>query len=425
MIKKYILVGSFSLFGSFLNFIIQILLAKNYGLDHEVVAYFYALAIPVFISSSIAGVISHNVIPDLIRVDNKDLKNNYIKSLFMLISGISLFVTACGITFIYKLQILLLPKDKAILDYIGLIALLKISWIICGLQILLSTLIAIENAFNRYFFSIVLNIVPSIGALIVLSFLSEGRSIIIVFYGSLFGLIIAISIGFYKLDIYNLVSIRSKLMLDELKSLLIKTPYTVIALSCFTFYTIIDSYWGTRVDGVVLSEVAYSQRIIIALGTIMITGPLTLLPFKYAEILKNQGVNEFKIYVFKTFWLISIPIILLSIFMFSYSELIIKIILYRGAFDLKQISNIAGTVNVMLIGLLPMLLSSLGFRAIFCKINGAKSSIKIGLLWNGIYFLMSGLLYQYGSRGLALAFSISWVITFMLVINNIYKSKID
>lgn len=419
MLQSSILVTIITLLGSALGFCVQLLMARSYGAGMEVDAYLFAISAPTFIAGMVASMLSYAVIPKMAQTnENSEAQNRLIVSLLALI-----FSLAVGLIFLSPILLLmqqkLLPGSSAILKVSNIDNLLLIGWCIAAAQIILAALCVVLTGLKHAIAAASLNLGAYFGMLGSLVFF-ENDSINKLALGMLTGTCAAFMVALYLLRA-RVFSNWHKFTWSEIHVLVINSPYTIIAMSCFSVYAVVDSYWGPRAGDGVLSSLGYSQRIIIALGNLAVAGPSAVLVPRFAELIAAKNLEGF-IHVLKQSLGATFTVcLLLATGLFFGGDYLISLMFKNAAFQDDLSMNVANILKFCLPGMVFMLASSIALRALYCFAGTEKLSAYLGAGWGLLYFSISGAMVPNGGVGLAISYSATWFIYFSLLIYYIFQ----
>jgi putative peptidoglycan lipid II flippase len=386
-------------------------MAKEYGASISVDAYFYSLSFPVFIAAIVASYYSYSLVPVLVsKLESKEnLKKFYSSNLIFLFILIILYVMAGKIFIQYGLVV-----NNEMSQLKDLSTLLILGWLIGGAQIIIGYQTASLTAFDKPVYAVILSLFPYIGMLAGLFFLKNG-SIINISYGMLIGYFFAILLSFF-----NLVSFfKPYFRFSYIKELYRSSFYTVLAMTCFSAYSIIDAYWTSFMQSGSLSLISYAQRILIGFGSLVIVAPSMLLVPAFVKRI-NESIN-LSLFVYKNILYISLLLLLIFIPLWFYSYQVVSLLFERGGFDASSVLAVSLLLKWMIPGTIFMLLSVILFRLMFALPSLVAPLTGIGILWSVLYFISIAVSYKSGITALAQSYSFSWLIVFVLLLILLYR----
>jgi putative peptidoglycan lipid II flippase len=201
----------------------------------------------------------------------------------------------------------------------------------------------------------------------------------------------------------------------QVRDLVVLSPFTMVATSCFSIYAVIDSYWATRAGDGVLASLGYSQRITIAIGNLAVVAPSAILVPKFSALVSKGIGDEFDKMLKKTLAITSAIGFTLAVGIYIGAVPLIELLFMRGAFDQNDVDRVAVILQFCLPGMSFSLLSVISLRILFCFPNIEKIAALLGILWCATYFFLSSMLYHLNGKGLAIAYSLTWTIYFFIV----------
>jgi peptidoglycan biosynthesis protein MviN/MurJ (putative lipid II flippase) len=417
--KKYVYLSSLQVVSLLLSFIAQSLMAKKIGPGLALDAYFsvngFAIAFIGCVSSGafylLPGVIN---LSDKSRENRSEVAGNGLISTFflgLLIAILSLFV--------YIFSVLPNQKESGIaID--GL--LIALGWFGALTSLMCTAWGAVGNSQGRAAGLIALGIVPYASVSLYLYFETMptivGLATIQLFGNSLQASSLAI--------LYRHHWTFRKLDFSIIRRLMHHLPIAAAGSLCFSGYAAIDAWIAPILGSEVLSHQAFAQRLIIAFGGILATGPFMLSSSVTAKMIQEKRSKEVLKFCIKTSIVVSFICFVAAIATPSLGKWIISILFERGLFDKQDTEAIAANVTILLLGAGPMLSTTVMFRALY-NLNGMYNIAILGVTWLIIYASFANFLkFFLGSLALSFAYVIAWwsisILTF-ISLKNIIKSS--
>lgn len=415
MFRSSVFVTFLALCASGLGFIVQLLLASHFGVGNEVDVYLFSLSAPTFIAGMISAMLSYTVVPRLVARENDPVyQRRFMGSLMLSVGALSFAVAGIGGGFLSQFQVYLLPLDSPIRVYPDIQVLILLAWMIGACQILYGCLAAILNSRRRYLVASTLGLFPYFG-MILLIIGNDAKAIIFVPLGMLLGTSAAVIVGVYLLRRQLFPLPWKNLLWTEIWRLARSSPYTVVAMSCFSSYAVVDAFWGPLAGEGTLASLGYGQRLVIALGNLAVAGPSAVLVPRFAELVRDRNYNEFRRVLLHSLVAVGGIATTLAVLLVLFAENLVQLLFSRGAFGPQEVARVANTLRNMTPGMVAMLMSVVAMRALFCIEGAAKSAARIGMMWTGLYFAASFFLYKNGAPGLALGYSVTWILFISIV----------
>lgn len=419
MLQSSILVTIITLLGSTLGFCVQLLMARSYGAGVEVDAYLFAISAPTFIAGMVASLLSYAVIPKMAQTnENSEVQSRLIVSLLAMILSLAIGLIVLS-PMLQMFQQKLIPESSAIFRLSNIDKLLLVGWAIAAAQILLAALCVILMGLKQAIAAASLNLGAYFGMLVSLVFF-ENDSINKLALGMLTGTCVSVMVALYLLRA-RVFSNWHKFAWSEIHILVVNSPYTIIAMSCFSVYAVVDSYWGPRAGDGVLSSLGYSQRIIIALGNLAVAGPSAVLVPRFAELIAAKNLEGFVRVLMQSLGVTFIVCLMLATGLFFGGDYLISLMFTNAAFQNDVSMNVAKILRFCLPGMVFMLASSIALRALYCFAGTEKLSAYLGAGWGLLYFSISGAMVSSGGVGLAISYSATWVVYFIFLIYFIFQ----
>lgn len=428
MFKASAVVTILSLVGSALGLVTQVLLAGQFGLSIQIDAYMFALAVPIFITSTLGSIINYVAIPQLASLkENNGERQSFIISLLISSAILGTVIIIIGVMALISIQISFLPEESVLKIYRNLESLMNIGWVLGGLQLINYAAVSVLNACKYHVRASFAILLPYLGPVIVLSLYPTGISEYSVIIASIAATVVSIIL--LIIFIWRKILIRKmySFNIEEISKLVFASPKAVIAMSCFTSWVVIDSYWTPYIGPGALSTLAYAQRLLIAAGNIAVIGPITTLTPDLAKFAESGTNSKFLNLYFKTQMYIACTATVVAFLIYIFGSFIIELFFSRGAMTSNDARQITTTLNTMLPGMVAMLMSAFAFRAIFCHSKFYTIGAIIGAAWTIQYFILCKVFINKGIQGIALAYDFSWIMSLLflnLVIITLSKKEI-
>jgi len=424
MFRSSALVTLIALSASVLGFVVQLLLARRYGVSVDVDAYLFALSVPTFIAGLVSAMMSYELVPRLVACEtDRTHQKRYITTLVIGVAGLSLLLGLAGSAF-GLLQRQMLPIDSQIRHYENLPHLLLLGWAISAFQVLQGCLTAILNAHRRYVAGALLALLPYLGMILLLLILGDVAGIKALALGMLTGTIFATLSGVYLIRRHLFPLKFRDLLWRDIRQLAYSSPYTALAMTCFSSYAVVDAYWATQAGPGTLATLGYAQRLVIAFGNLAVAGPSAVLVPRFAELVRDKNFSGFRSSLLRTLIVVGGIATAVAIAMAILARELVEMLFARGSFGLEEVEGVAETLRYMLPGMVAMLMSVIALRAMFCIDGAAKVVGILGIVWTLAYFITSMFTYRFGSPGLASGYSFVWTMHFCILVYAIYRLTI-
>ena len=408
ILSPSILVNLASLFVSLISFLNQIVLASLFGASISMDAYIVAISAPMMVSGVIIVTLGYSLVPILIEHSSDSKADNDFNSLlFISICLIAITISIAGY-FLSPLQISTLGND-ALQDINNkAIEIAKISWITAGAMIVVGYLRGAHNAQNKFILGTILSISPFIFTIIFTTIFHDYYGILSAAWGMLIGFILIIPILIFKLEKNIITSYKCIHIWKKVFSYLKTLPLCMISLLCFTVLQSVDAYWAFNYEEGGLTFLNYSQKLLVSIGGLIVTGPSMVIGSRLANAHRDGRIKELltdNLSVIRLLVIFSIPV---AILMSVLANEIIYVIFQRGKFNEYATYGVVRIFPIMIIGMVAMLPVTILFRALFSRNLINQASI-LGVIITALYFSMAGLFsYKLGYEGVAIAYTLTW-----------------
>lgn len=419
MLKSSFILSGLSLGVSILSLLNQLVIAHQFGSSIDLDAYFVSSSVPTFVAGTIVAAFSYSLVPFLLS-QKSDYFNVIVSLMTVIIIAGAIAVSVFG--YICSNIFLLAKYTQYSKDTIMQVN--RLSWLYCFFAIIIGYFVCVLNSKKRFYLPIILSGLPYLGIMLSSLFFDKTFGIITIAIGLLVGTVISCLIMFFVVKKDFTLPENPFININSVIAVFKQLPFVIVGMSCFTIYQSIDAYWAPAIGTSNLAYLSYCQRIIIAIGGLVIAGPsIILVPF-LSETLLKQGVDTFLEILLKTikftFFICAFVVIILSIL----AEAIVKILFERGNFDKISVNGVASILPYLAIGMIPMLFVIIFFRAIMLQ-NREQSSALLGLISIVCYFTLSGLFSGWLKlEGIGLAYIMSWLITMLVAVQLLWRNRI-
>lgn len=417
-LARIVAVSGLSVASSVVGFILQILLAARYGAGLPIDSYLFAISVPLFIAALGAAALSYSVVPALVQAEvDRPMRAALLQRLRTRVAVVALCFALAGIPAVW-LQPLSLPGTSTLRDMPSLSFLIGMGWLIGGAQIL-AALFTIElNAGRRPITAACLALPPNIVAIPIV--LLGPATIATVAVGVLCGTAVSLMIGAFltrtafRCEADYVAPAQPAMRLDRI-------VWTLLAMSCFSIYAIIDAFWGPRAGVGTLASLGYAQRLIVGIGSLVVAGPSAVLTPRFALQLRDGGRPAFLGEVNRTMIVIGVITGGAATLLMVVATPLIKLAFGRGAFVESDILRVAQIFRAMLPGFCAMLVSVVLTRAIFCLKDIERMMAFASMVWAMVYFACCGIFLAWGGIGFGVSYSLAWATYLLIAIGVLHR----
>ena len=179
--------------------------------------------------------------------------------------------------------------------------------------------------------------------------------------------------------------------------------------------SMIDKIFASNSGTGIVSTLSYATNIK-TVTLIIAAGFLTVLFPKISKKIVERDFINFKKIIKKSLLIILIIYIPITIFFITFSVNIVKIVYYRGAFDLDSLNKTSICLQMYVIGVTGISIRDLYIKALYCLEKG-RFVIGISIISVAINTLLNIMLFRrLGYVGLPLATSLSvWIVILILI----------
>lgn len=410
----------FGLFGVFISFINQIIIAHYFGVHQNMDIFFSITSFAGIIGGVLGLAINYSLLPffEKIKINYNDKYEIYIKyfSLNFLKSLSIVFLFGLFLSFIY------IKFYLKIVDYrFYLLSLFTFSSLFININFAIYA--SFFQTIGKYIKASSINIFVPLTSILFIILFSTFIDFLSIQFGVFLGSLI--SLFLLKKELKNTISYNSvdvdnalKNDIQQFKKDFVFYSFGVIT---FTIHQFSDSFWNNTLESSTVSYYAYLQRIIASITIISIYGPSVVLASKFNEYFTTKSKQDFKNLFFDTIFLTIIITSLITVYFYTYSKELLALLFYKSKIIEKDILIMSKIFKNLLIGL-PFIVSfSFIFRALFIE-NNKKKILLIGLTSGILYFCLSGLLIIVQKNiGISIAYYLSWIIVFVIGIVSLKK----
>ncbi len=419
IIKSSIWVSLISLSISIISFLNQTILARFFGTGLEMDYYLKLSSFPLMLAGIFGSAFSFSLIPYLIK--KRDSLSNYDYNVFfndLLIFLIKILVT---ITF-FGICITILFVNLMNLKEFNYLFIIFILWAIFLMSVLMSVLSCYYNAKLSFIFPLIMVGLQYFFSIISVYFLSTYIGVSSILIGIFFGNTIAVVTLFLKKKHFSKSNLEIK-NINEIKLFFRGIKYAALAMLTFSAFQFIDTFWTNNLPQSSMSYLGYSQRLLIAFGSLIIVGPSTVLIPRLTIAIKENRYND---YFYDSALIIKIVFTLtsfVSVLVYLFSKEIISVLFQRGEFVLNSTVGVSEVLSIMIIGMNFMLSVVIIFRILFIQQINKKIAF-IGFITTSLYFILSGIFSNFFDViGIAYAYVITWFLVFLYSIRILFKGN--
>lgn len=410
-LKSSLIVSVLTLLLSVISFVNQVFIASYFGTGKEMDNYLLISSFPFMVSGVISSAFSFSLVPHFVG-------KSY--DYFLFFFKKMAFYTLGGTVFFFLMYHFFVIDYFELQQFRNIYFLNTLIWLSFYMLILYSVISCYFNSQSSFFVPVVLNFFPFVGSIMTILFFNHW-GVLSIILGLFSGYIVSVVYGFFSL--YQRHSGVQKVEGRDFFIFLSSMKYALFSMLTFSVFQVVDSFWGERLGESVISYLGYNQRIIIAVGALVIAGPSSVLIPRLTKAYHN---GEYAQYYRDTESVITVVFALTSFAMLVgsfFSKEIVTLMFQRGNFTTESTENVSQILPYMLVGMCFMLCTVISFRALFVKMVNGKTAI-IGILTFLLYFGLSGLLSsQWGIMGITYAYIITWILVLLVTFYLLFSER--
>jgi putative peptidoglycan lipid II flippase len=418
MYKSAILVTFMTALMGLSGLLIQLLIAKNFGVGLSFDSLTYCLSLPLLLTGILSSYSSYVITPIILKEKDSYIRNTLIsefiyKSLF---ACILVILTTPFLTYI-QLHYILIPSND-ILNFQDTRLMIICYWIFFAFQIVLAAMVSILNGMGRHFTPTILAICqPLIVIVIFLLFKSKGISIFSI--GAALGSFACVLLGIYFL-FNNLVSIRfhsKPISWETIKySILI-----VMGVNSFSIFSVIDAHYAPLAGIGILSTLSLSQRVIISIGNLAVIGPYNVFINPIVAYWFDGDNEKFKEKLLESVLIIALIAIFFIGLIFSFSIRIASFLLSVKSSNGLDVLLLSNSLRYMVPGMIGMVMSAFILKLYIYLNRDSYLPVAVGFFWTTVYLMTVSFFYKFGIVAFSLSYSVLWNIVMLYLLYKIFS----
>lgn len=420
MLRNTIVINFFSLITALSSLANQIIIAEKFGSSADYNQFLLITAIPVSIGGILTASYTYILIPLLRKSIKLNILNNTYDKQIKFILYISYVLII--IFFIFGFIYISLIDDYPYFNKLVIYILLWINTLLIIYNFLLS---AYLNSKEKYLLPLLMSALPYLLSTVFIYTLGDYINTYSIIGGLIIGNIFVLLIyNKFNSGKFDLKITKQNIRKKYLKYTVNKSYMVIIAMLPFTAYTIVDSFWTiVFLSNEKISYISYAQRLIIAIGSLSISGPFILLANKFTDTYLNRNKINYQEEIIKN--LINVALILIPILIITYlsSKELIEIIYKSGKFGNVEVNEVSIILKIYSFGSFFMLMSTILYRAYY-SMNDYHTPMIAGIIFFINYYLFSGyLVSKFNIIGIAYAYNIVWILVSMYLLFKLLHIK--
>jgi putative peptidoglycan lipid II flippase len=391
----------------------QIVLAYLFGAGASMDAFLACGAVPFVVLSLAIGDLGYVLVPLLMECEQHGTLDEAINSSFTSVTLLALGVTVTGISCHRGILQLTTASNMPSATFGLANSMAPLMWLIIGLTIMGSYLTGVQYFRRQFALPSVTLAVPYLGMIVGGLVGAHRLGIISVALGW--------TIGTFMRDVILLVTLQGSpvrfsrnLLHPATRKLIRSLPVLGLSLLPFAALPMIDVYWASRLPVGSISYLGYSNRIVIALTSIVVQGLSVVMFPDLSEDIAKGKTEVFQRKVIDAMKVIFLVIVPLAVLVVIARIPMIQFALQRGKFTADSVMGVAKVLPFYLLGVVWMAMMNIVIRG-FYAIQDYLTPAKLGAGALVLYTAVSGLLIpHYSYLAIGIAYCVFWLFMFVI-----------
>ena len=398
----------------------QILTARSFGARHLFDVYLFAMSIPFLVTGAATGSLSQAFVPRLLSArHDRRLYQDSVQALLVIAILAAALVAFGGISLtkwsMSAVAHVFSPPDRS-----AIVSIARVAWLSAGLALFVSALTAVHHAEKSFLLPAVTGTSLYLGMIAALVGVSSPRTPILLVWGMLGGCTVSVLVLLPRvLQCLTFAGIAKTAFAPVLSG--VGRIALVITANCaFSGLAPVEAMLAPKFGPGALSYLGYAERLIIAMGAMVVAGPSVLLVPAVAEAWLAKDEARVHWLAQKTIAAVTVISALLGIIFCILRLPVISLLLQRGAFDAATTRGVAETLPWMLVGSVAMFGTQIAYRILYGQNMHAFPAV-VGLIVPGVYLSVALLLGKsLGFQGICIAYAVSWWLAFLVLLLKVF-----
>jgi putative peptidoglycan lipid II flippase len=403
-----------------LSFVCQLLTARTFGAGHQFDVYLFAISIPFLVTGAAAGSLSQAFVPRLLSVrHDQGIYQDSVAALLVIAILAAALIAFGGLSVSAWITSALANVFNGA-DRSAVLSIARVAWLSAALAMLASALTAVHHAEKSFLlpaFSGTYLYAGMIAAMV--AFRSPQNPIVLVWgmlAGSLLSVVLLAPRVLGCITFHSLAKPRFHSLFQDAG----RVALVIIANCAFSGLAPVEALLAPRFGPGALSYLGYSQRLIIAMGAVVVAGPCVLLVPAVAEACRAKDLERIDALALKSIATVTLIATLMVLIFGILRVPVIGLLLQRGAFNEATTRGVAETLPWMLVGSIAMFGTQIAFRVLYGQ-NMHAFPATVGFMVPSLYLIVGLLLsYPFGFQGICIAYALSWWLAFLTLLVKIF-----
>lgn len=404
-----------------ISFGCQLVIAMLFGASTQLDTYLVSISIPFLFMTITGGLFSFTLVPILVQKRfNREEYVQFTGLLFMLVVVFAIILPAIAYLLSPLMVQILVPTYSETLKA-DVLTMMRFSWLTYGSTIIISYLTAMHNSAKKFFVPVLINNIPILSMIFLVMLIGSNYGPIALVFGMFAGNLITIPLLFLGVRhefVFNSTIFSQR---KEISIVFRRMPLVILSMLGLSIYGTIDAFWATHLGSNNLSYLGYSQRILLALGNIIVLGPMTVILPYLSDAAARERFEEVRSYTLRALRMLVVFLSMAGMICSILAIPVVKLLFERGAFDRAATLEVGAIIPGMFLGVFAMVNTILIYRAYYSKGDLFGTAI-ISVIGAFLYFLLSGLLSNtFGLHGIVAAYAATWWILMLWAIVRFWK----
>lgn len=413
-----------TLIGKFLALLKDSMVARGFGTTYVTDAYLISMTIPTILYDIIGIAITTTFIPILSeRYENEGKEEmiklaNNIMNIFIVVAIILFIISEL---FVNKIVGVIVPNFSKE-AYELTVSLTKISLINILFMSQINGLLAILQVFGEFRSSAIISVITNVALIVYIIVFSSNLKIEGLLYATIISYILQLILQVVWLRKYGYNFTRYLNIKDKsIKKILIMILPVIVGTGVSELNILVDKVLASSLVEGSITAYSYGTKVanllhsVFGYSIVVITYPVI------ASLINKKDKNQLSQYIQDKINFIFVTILPLTLLVIIFSEEIIEILFKSNSFDSNSVRMTSNILVIMSIGLLFMSIRDICNR-VYYSLDNTKTPTRnsiIGMLINMILGVI--LIGKYNINGLAVASSISIIISCVLMLIDVNK----
>jgi putative peptidoglycan lipid II flippase len=402
------------------SFACQLLTARTFGAGHRFDVYLFAISIPFVVTGAAAGSLSQAFVPRLLSVrHDQRIYQDSVAALLVIAVMAASFIAFAGLSVTTWITSASANVFNGA-DRSAVISIARVAWLSAGLAMLASALTAVHHAEKSFLLPAISGTYLYAGMIAAMVGFRSPQNPIILAWGMLAGSLLSVVLLMSRvlrcITFHSLAKPRFHSLFQGVG----RVALVIIANCAFSGLAPVEAFLAPRFGPGALSYLGYSQRLIIAMGAVVVVGPCVLLVPAVAEACEAKDMERVDALALRTIFAVTLIATLAALIFGILRVPVIGLLLQRGAFNEATTRGVADSLPWMLVGSIAMFGTQIAFRVLYGQ-NMHVFPATVGFMVPGLYLIVGLLLsYPFGFQGICIAYAVSWWLAFLTLLVKIF-----